>query len=160
MYDALRSFFLTNAMKCPACGNPDTSVVDSRETEAGAAIRRRRACDKCNHRFTTYERIDAAKFVVVKKDGNREPYDREKIEKSIWIACRKRPVRQDQVEAITTAIEDELRAEKEVDSRRIGSLIMKYLKQLDDVAYIRYASVYRQFKDVASFQKELLRLQR
>jgi len=147
-------------MKCPACNNEDTSVVDSRETEGGLAIRRRRECDKCQHRFTTYERVDAAKFIVVKTDGTREPYDREKIEKSIWIACRKRPVRQDQVEATVNGIEEELRGEKEVDSRRLGQLLMKHLKGLDDVAYIRYASVYRQFKDVASFQKELLRLQR
>ena len=145
-------------MKCPICSHEDTSVIDSRETEGSASIRRRRECLACGYRFTTYERIDAAKFVVVKKDGNREPYDREKIEKSIWIACRKRPVRQDQVEAIMNAIEEELRSEKEVDSRRLGSLLMKHLKILDDVAYIRYASVYRQFKDVASFQKELVRL--
>jgi transcriptional repressor NrdR len=145
-------------MKCTKCNAEDTSVVDSRATDDGSAIRRRRECLKCGHRFTTYERVDAAKFVVVKKDGTREPYSREKLESSIWLACKKRPVRVDQVEAVVNAIEEELRSDKEVDSRRIGQLIMKYLKGLDDVAYIRYASVYRQFKDVASFQKELSRL--
>jgi transcriptional repressor NrdR len=147
-------------MKCPKCSAIDTSVVDSRATEDSAAIRRRRECTKCGHRFTTYERMDAARFVVVKRDGTREPFEKEKLEKSIWIACQKRPVRRDQVDAVITAIEDELRLEKEVDSRRLGQLVMKYLKNLDDVAYIRYASVYRQFKDVASFQKELLKLRR
>ena len=147
-------------MICQKCANPETSVIDSRETDSGNAIRRRRECAKCGFRFTTYERIDAANFVVVKKDGTREPFSREKLEKSLWVACQKRPVRQDQIELILNAIEDELRGEKEVDSRKIGQLVMKSLKQLDDVAYIRYASVYREFKDVASFQKELSRLRK
>jgi transcriptional repressor NrdR len=147
-------------MFCQKCANPETSVIDSRETDNGNAIRRRRECVKCGFRFTTYERVDAANFVVVKKDGTREPFSREKLEKSLWVACQKRPVRQDQIELILNAIEDELRGEKEVDSRKIGQLVMKALKQLDDVAYIRYASVYREFKDVASFQKELSRLRR
>ncbi len=145
-------------MKCTKCSAEDTAVVDSRATEDGAAIRRRRECLKCDHRFTTYERVDAARFVVVKRNGTREPYNREKLEKSIWIACQKRPVRRDQVDSMVNTIEEELRSEKEVDSRRVGQLIMKHLKSLDDVAYIRYASVYRQFKDVASFQKELSKL--
>ena len=135
-------------------------MIDSRETENGNAIRRRRECAKCGFRFTTYERLDAANFIVVKKDGTREPFSREKLEKSLWVACQKRPVRRDQVDLILNAIEDELRGEKEVDSRKLGQLVMKALKQLDDVAYIRYASVYRGFKDVASFQKELQRLRR
>ena len=135
-------------------------MIDSRETENGNAIRRRRECAKCGFRFTTYERLDAANFIVVKKDGTREPFSREKLEKSLWVACQKRPVRRDQVDLILNAIEDELRGEKEVDSRKLGQLVMKALKQLDDVAYIRYASVYREFKDVASFQKELQRLRR
>ena len=135
-------------------------MIDSRETENGNAIRRRRECNKCGFRFTTYERIDAPSFVVVKKDGMRESFSREKLEKSLWIACQKRPVRKDQVDTILNAIEEELRGEKEVDSRKIGNLVMKCLKQLDDVAYIRYASVYREFKDVASFQKELQRIRR
>ena len=147
-------------MHCQKCGAEDTSVIDSRETENGNAIRRRRVCQKCEFRFTTYERVDAANFVVVKKDGMREPFAREKLKKSLWVACQKRPVRQDQVEIILNAIEEELRGEKEVDSRKIGNLVMKCLKQLDDVAYIRYASVYREFKDVASFQKELTRLRK
>ena len=147
-------------MHCTKCGAIDTSVIDSRETENGAAIRRRRECLKCGYRFTTYERIDAANFIVAKKNGTREPYNREKLEKSIWIACQKRPVRQDQVETILNSIEEELRGNKEVDSRRLGSLVMKYLKNLDDVAYIRYASVYREFKDISSFQKEVMRLRK
>lgn len=147
-------------MKCAKCGAVDTSVVDSRATDDGVAIRRRRECEKCEHRFTTYERVDAAKFIVAKKDGTRESYTREKLEKSIWIACQKRPVRRDQVDGLVNSIEEELRSEKEIDSRRVGQLVMKHLKNLDDVAYIRYASVYRQFKDVASFQKELLKLKR
>ena len=147
-------------MHCPKCASPDTSVIDSRETENGNAIRRRRECAKCEFRFTTYERIDTPNFVVVKKDGMREPFSREKLEKSLWVACQKRPVRRDQVDLILNAIEEALRGEKEVDSRKIGNLVMKALKQLDDVAYIRYASVYREFKDVVSFQKELQRLRR
>lgn len=147
-------------MHCAKCGAADTSVIDSRETENGAAIRRRRECNKCSNRFTTYERVDAANFIVVKKNGTREPYNRDKVEKSIWVACQKRPVRQDQVEDVVNKIEEELRGNKEVDSRKIGSLIMKYLKNLDDVAYIRYASVYREFKDISSFQKEVMRLRR
>jgi transcriptional repressor NrdR len=148
------------AMHCTKCNATDTSVIDSRETENGCAIRRRRSCDKCGFRFTTYERVDAANFIVVKKDGNREAFNKEKLEKSLWVACQKRPVRRDQMDAILTKIEEDLRGEKEVDSRKIGQLVMKYLKQLDDVAYIRYASVYREFKDVASFQKELRMLRK
>ncbi|MFH1375182.1 MAG: transcriptional regulator NrdR [Patescibacteria group bacterium] len=147
-------------MHCVKCAATDTSVIDSRESEGGAAIRRRRECNKCSYRFTTYERVDTPNFIVIKKDGMREPFNREKLQKSIWVACQKRPVRQDQVEQVLNAIEDELRGEKEVDSRKIGNLLMKALKRLDDVAYIRYASVYREFKDVASFQKELHRLRR
>jgi len=147
-------------MHCQKCGVADTSVIDSREAEGGNAIRRRRECNKCGFRFTTYERVDAASFVVIKKDGIRQPFNREKLEKSLWVACQKRPVRKDQIEIILNAIEDELRGEKEVDSRKIGNLVMKCLKQLDDVAYIRYASVYREFKDVASFQKELQRIKK
>ncbi|MFA6458023.1 MAG: transcriptional regulator NrdR [Patescibacteria group bacterium] len=147
-------------MICQKCANPETSVIDSRETDGGNAIRRRRECEKCGFRFTTYERVDAPNCIVVKKDGTREPFSREKLEKSLWVACQKRPVRRDQVDLVLNAIEEELRGEKEVDSRKIGNLVMKALKQLDDVAYIRYASVYREFKDVASFQKELLRLRK
>ncbi len=147
-------------MRCPKCASPDTSVIDSRAADGGNSIRRRRECAKCEFRFTTYERIDTPNFVVVKKDGMREPFSREKLEKSLWVACQKRPVRRDQVDLILNAIEEELRGEKEVDSRKIGNLVMKALKQLDDVAYIRYASVYREFKDVVSFQKELQRLRR
>lgn len=147
-------------MRCPSCNNEDTNVVDSRPADEGRSIRRRRECAKCGHRFTTYERLDAARFIVVKRDGLRESYDRDKLAKGIWLACHKRPVRVDQVDGMLNSIEDELRGEKEVEARRLGSLVMRHLKDLDDVAYIRYASVYRQFKDVASFQKELLKLQR
>jgi transcriptional repressor NrdR len=145
---------------CPKCTANDTSVIDSRESDGGSAIRRRRECNACNYRFTTYERYDAVNFVVVKKNGTREFYLKDKLEKSIWVACQKRPVRRDQIDKIINVIEDVLRSEKEVDSRRLGQLVTKYLKSLDDVAYIRYASVYREFKDVASFQRELLMLRR
>lgn len=147
-------------MRCPKCFVIATSVIDSRESENGAAIRRRRQCNNCQYRFTTYERGEIVNFIVVKKNGTCESYERSKLEKSIWIACQKRPVRRDQVEQIVNSIEETLRPEKEVDSNRIGQLVVKALKSLDDIAYIRYASVYREFKDVASFQKELLRLRR
>ena len=130
-------------------------MIDSRETENGNAIRRRRRCEKCDYRFTTYERVDAANFVVVKKDAMRQPFSREKLEKSLWVACQKRPVRKDQIDIVLNAIEDELRGEKEVASRKIGNLVMKALKQLDDVAYIRYAIVYLGLDDLQAVRDEI-----
>jgi transcriptional repressor NrdR len=146
-------------MKCPKCKYDDTKVVDSRETTDGAEIRRRRECDKCNFRFTTFEQIETANFLVIKKDNSREPYSRDKVEKGIWQACWKRAVTQEQVGKMV----DELEAKwigigKEVESRVIGEDVMEALKKLDEVAYIRFASVYRHFKDLESFKKELSKL--
>jgi len=146
-------------MICPKCKNTDTSVVDSRDAEEGKEIRRRRECDKCGHRFTTYEVPEKANFIVIKKDGARERYDRSKVERGIWIACEKRQVTQDQVSKVIDKIEEDLgNIGKEVPSSAIGEAIMKALKKLDEVAYIRFASVYRQFKDLETFKKELQKL--
>lgn len=146
-------------MKCPKCKYEESKVVDSRETTEGNEIRRRRECEKCNFRFTTFERIETANFLVVKKDGSREPYSRDKIERGIWKACEKRQVTQEQVSKLI----DELEARwiaigPEVPSKEIGEGVMDALKGLDEVAYIRFASVYRHFKDLESFKKELSKL--
>lgn len=146
-------------MKCPKCKQPETRVVDSRDSNEGREIRRRRECEKCKFRFTTFERIDAAKFIVIKKDGSREPYQREKIESGIWKSCEKRPVTEAHVEALVNQLEDKWSAVgKEIPAKLIGEQVMEALKGLDEVAYIRFASVYRQFRDVESFKKELSRL--
>jgi transcriptional repressor NrdR len=146
-------------MICPKCKYIDTSVVDSRDADEGKAIRRRRSCDKCGYRFTTYEVSEKANFVVIKKDGSRERYDRSKVERGIWIACEKRQVTQEQVTKVIDKLEEDLsNIGKEVPSSEIGEGIMKALKKLDEVAYIRFASVYRQFKDLETFKKELQKL--
>ena len=147
-------------MKCPFCDNPDTKVIDSRPTEEGHAIRRRRGCDACNKRFTTYEKVEEAILMVVKKDGRRETFDRTKILNGIIKACEKRPVSMAQMEAVTSDIERNLysQMDKEVASDYIGELIMEQLKQLDEVAYVRFASVYRQFTDVKTFLQEIEKL--
>lgn len=144
---------------CPKCKNQETCVLDSRETEGHKSVRRRRECEKCRMRFTTFERIESNNFVVVKKDGARESYNREKVERGIWKACEKRKVTQDQVTKVINQLEEKWSAMgKEVSSKDIGEGIMDVLRELDDVAYIRFASVYRQFKDIESFKKELLKL--
>lgn len=147
-------------MRCPFCDNPDTKVIDSRPTEEGHAIRRRRGCDACNKRFTTYEKVEEAILMVVKKDGRRETFDRTKILNGIIKACEKRPVSMAQMEAVTSDIERNLysQMDKEVASDYIGELIMEHLKQLDEVAYVRFASVYRQFTDVKTFLQEIEKL--
>lgn len=146
-------------MKCPKCKFDDTKVVDSRETTDGAEIRRRRECDQCNFRFTTFEQIETANFLVVKKDDSREPYSRDKVEKGIWQACWKRAVTQEQVSKMVDALEAKwIGIGKEIPSRVIGEDVMEALKELDEVAYIRFASVYRHFKDLESFKKELSKL--
>ncbi len=148
-------------MICPKCKDERTRVLDSRDTDSQKAIRRRRECEKCKHRFTTFERIENTNFVVVKKDGTRENYDREKVLKGIWKACEKRKVTQDQVTKVMNTLEEKwANIGKEVPSKAIGEGIMEALKELDDVAYIRFASVYRQFKDIESFEKELQKLQK
>ena len=144
-------------MKCPYCGEDDDRVTDSRIAENGYAIRRRRQCNKCGKRFTTYERIEQRRLKVVKKDGSRVPYDRNKIKTGLEKACWKRPISDEQIEAIVTAIEDDIEKnfESEVESRYIGELAMKHLRELDQVAYVRFASVYRQFEDVHDFVEEV-----
>lgn len=147
-------------MKCPFCENPDTKVIDSRPTEEGHAIRRRRECDNCNKRFTTYEKVEEMLLMVVKKDGRRETFDRNKILNGIIKACEKRPVAMGEIENVVNEIERGLNnlMEKEVQSDFIGELIMEQLKNLDEVAYVRFASVYRQFTDVNTFVAEIEKL--
>jgi len=147
-------------MKCPYCGYNESKVVDSRPTEEETAIRRRRECEKCAKRFTTYEKIEEVPLVIVKKDGSRELYQRSKIINGFLKACEKRPVSLKQIEEVVDEIEKELynSMDKEIESKKIGELVMKRLKQLDDVAYVRFASVYRQFKDLNTFVEELNKL--
>ncbi|PIR54638.1 transcriptional regulator NrdR [Candidatus Peregrinibacteria bacterium CG10_big_fil_rev_8_21_14_0_10_36_19] len=143
-------------MLCPKCKNRDTKVLDSRETDGYKAVRRRRECETCEYRFTTFERIETNKFLVVKRDGVRENYDREKLEKGIWIACQKRKVTEQQISSMLDELEEAWSAlGKEVSSKVIGDNVMDALKDIDEVAYIRFVSVCRQFKDLESFKKEL-----
>ena len=147
----------TNQMKCPYCNNPDTRVIDSRPAEDGSCIRRRRSCDICGKRFTTYEKVESIPLTVIKKDQNREQYDRGKIQAGILRACYKRPIPVEKIEEMMDAIEGEIfnTEEKEISSTRIGEIVMEHLKELDAVAYVRFASVYREFKDVSTFMDEL-----
>lgn len=145
-------------MKCLKCHHSETAVIDSRTAEDGTAIRRRRECEKCHYRFTTFERARALELLVKKSDRSHEPYDRSKLEKSVWIACGKRPVEKTAVDKLLAEMEEELSGETEVTSRRIGKLLLEKLRTLDEVAYIRYASVYKKFKDVETFKDELAKL--
>lgn len=147
-------------MKCPYCNNPDTRVIDSRPAEDGNSIRRRRCCDKCGKRFTTYEKVETIPLIIIKKDNNREQYDRSKIEAGILRACYKRPVSAEQIQKTIEMIEMEIfkREEKEISSNTIGEIVMMKLKDLDDVAYVRFASVYREFKDVNTFMAEIKKI--
>ena len=144
-------------MRCPYCGKDDTRVIDSRPVEDSNSIRRRRICDSCSRRFTTYEKIETIPMIVIKKDNNREPYDRSKIEGGILRACHKRPVSINQIKKAVDEIEAEIfdREEKEISSKQIGELVMVKINKLDPVAYVRFASVYREFKDVETFMNEL-----
>lgn len=144
-------------MKCPYCGFLNDRVIDSRESEDGSHIRRRRECLRCEKRYTTYEEIEEKPLIVVKKDGRREKFTREKIFSGIQKACEKRPISTEQISKIVDEIEQELRQrfEKEVLSKDIGNLIVEKLRNLDEVAYVRFASVYRQFKDISEFKKEV-----
>lgn len=144
-------------MKCPKCGYIESKVIDSRPADDYLSIRRRRECLDCQNRFTTYEKMEALPFVVVKKDGTREQYDRDKIIKGIMKACEKRPVSMEQIEKLAMDIETELFAtsQNEISSSDIGEEIMKQLKNTDEVAYVRFASVYRHFKDINTFMEEL-----
>jgi len=144
-------------MKCPFCGYKEDKVVDSRATAEESAVRRRRECLKCAKRFTTYEYIEDVSLMVIKKDGRREAFDRKKILAGIMRACEKRPISMEKMEDVVTQVERAIqkKSDREVQASRIGELIMEKLKALDDVAYVRFASVYRQFKDVGQFMEEL-----
>ncbi len=144
-------------MKCPFCGHDEDKVIDSRSSEEGRSIRRRRECLNCEKRFTTYENIEETSLMVIKKDGRRESFDRKKILAGIKKACEKRPISTQGIEELTDKIEYTLQSkfEKEVESKQIGELLMELLYDLDEVAYVRFASVYRQFKDINQFMKEL-----
>jgi len=146
-------------MKCPYCGNASTKVLDSRET-SDEVTRRRRECLKCEKRFTTYERIEMLDLFVIKKDGKREMFDREKIRRGIVRACEKRDIPFEKIEKVIDDIETEIRRKDstEIKSKDVGNIVMKYLRKLDNVAYIRFASVYREFTDVESFEEELHKL--
>ncbi len=149
-------------MRCPFCLHLDSKVLDSRQTEEGGSIRRRRDCTACHRRFTTYERVDEMPFLVVKKDGRREPFSRTKILNGIMRACEKRPISLETIEQAVDEIEREVRSslEREITSTYIGELVMDKLRAIDDVAYVRFASVYRQFKDVDSFIQEVQQLRK
>jgi transcriptional repressor NrdR len=149
-------------MQCPFCQKLDSRVVDSRLAAGGTATWRRRECDGCKRRFTTYERVEYTLPVVVKKDGSREPFDRAKILRSLRIACNKRPVSMDQLETQAEALERELgeKGDREVSSLEIGERVMARLKALDEVAYVRFASVYKSFRDIDEFMSEMTRLVR
>lgn len=148
-------------MKCPYCSFPDTKVIDSRPTEDNEAIRRRRQCLRCHKRFTTYERCEEQAVVVVKKDGTREPFHRSKVLNGMIRSCNKRPVTVERLERATDAIETEINHinQKEITSTYIGELVMDQLRAIDQVAYVRFASVYREFEDVRKFYDELEKLQ-
>ena len=146
-------------MKCPKCNYTDSKVIDSRPTEEGS-IRRRRECLSCQHRFTTYEIFETTPIVVIKKDGSRQSFDRNKIVNGLIKSCEKRPVSLKQIEDISNSVEVAISnsMKKEISSREIGEMIMERLKDVDDVAYVRFASVYREFKDIKSFMNEIKRL--
>ena len=147
-------------MKCPYCGHENTRVIDSRPAEENNSIRRRRACDECGKRFTTYEKVETIPLIIIKKDLNREAYDRAKIEAGVLRACHKRPVSAEQIARLVDEVETEIysREERELPSAVIGECIMNKLKELDPVAYVRFASVYREFKDVNTFMDELKKI--
>ena len=144
-------------MKCPFCGHENTRVIDSRPADENNSIRRRRVCDECEKRFTTYEKVETIPLIIIKKDNNRETYDRSKIEAGVLRACHKRPISAAQITQLVDEVETEIfnREEKEVPSAVIGELVMDKLKNLEAVAYVRFASVYREFKDINTFMDEL-----
>ena len=147
-------------MKCPFCNQDNTRVVDSRPADDNTAIRRRRMCDACGKRFTTYEKVETIPLIVIKKDNAREQYDRSKIEAGVLRACHKRPISVNQINQLVDEVETEIfnREEKEIPSTLIGEIVMDKIKNLDSVAYVRFASVYREFKDVNTFMSELKKM--
>ena len=147
-------------MKCPFCGDDNTRGIDSRPADDNEAIRRRRQCDECGKRFTTYEKVETIPLIVIKRDKNRETYDRSKIESGVVRSCHKRPVSVDQIEACVDEIENRIfnLGVREIESEKIGEIVMDQIRDLDQVAYVRFASVYRQFKDADTFMSELKKL--
>ena len=147
-------------MKCPFCGAQDTKVIDSRPADDNSSIRRRRQCEECGKRFTTYEKLETMPLMIIKKDDSREPYNREKIENGILLSCHKRPVSSEQITKMIDEIEKQIFSmeEREIPSVTIGELVMKKLKLVDEVAYVRFASVYRQFTDINTFVAEIEKL--
>ena len=147
-------------MKCPFCNHENTRVIDSRPADDNNSIRRRRMCDECGKRFTTYEKVETIPLIVIKKDNNREQYDRAKIEAGVLRACHKRPISANDINKLIDEVETEIfsREEKEIPSDEIGEIVMDKIKDLDDVAYVRFASVYREFKDVNTFMSELKKM--
>lgn len=148
-------------MKCPFCSKDGTRVIDSRPADENTSIRRRRICDSCGKRFTTYEKVEAIPLVVIKKDQTREPYDRSKIETGVFRSCHKRPVSVETIQGLVESVENDIfnnMEEKEIPSSRIGEAVMNRIKDLDTVAYVRFASVYREFKDVNTFMDELKKI--
>ena len=144
-------------MKCPFCNHENTRVIDSRPAEENNSIRRRRVCDECGKRFTTYEKVETIPLILIKKDNNREAYDRSKIESGVLRACHKRPVSAAQITKLVDEVENEIfnLEEREIPSDIVGEILMRKLKSLDEVAYVRFASVYREFKDLNTFMDEL-----
>ena len=144
-------------MRCPSCGFPESKVVDSRPSDDGSTIRRRRECLDCKHRFTTYERLGDSPLLVTKSDGSSETYDRNKLMRSVTIACAKRPIPPDQITALIDEIESELRSapRNEITSKNLGAKVLEHLETLDDVAYVRFASVYKDFKNIEEFAAAL-----
>ena len=144
-------------MKCPFCGHENTRVIDSRPAEENNSIRRRRVCDECDKRFTTYEKVETIPLIIIKKDDNRETYDRSKIEAGVLRACHKRPISANQINRLVEEVETEIfnMEEKEISSQVVGEIVMNKLNNLEAVAYVRFASVYREFKDINTFMDEL-----
>ncbi|MDF2558116.1 MAG: nrdR [Bacillales bacterium] len=144
-------------MKCPECGHVDSKVLESRSIEENTVMKRRRACIECSYRFTTYEKLETTPIVVIKSDGSRQLFSREKILRGLSLATPKRPVTFEQIEKITDTVEQHIKNQglKEIESKQIGEFVIEQLKELDDVAYVRFASIYRQFKDINSFMKEV-----
>lgn len=147
-------------MKCPFCNKENTRVIDSRPADDNSSIRRRRLCDECGKRFTTYEKVETIPLIVIKKDNNREQYDRSKIEAGVLRACHKRPISVNDINKLIDEVENEIfnMEEREIESKQIGEIVMDKLKDLEAVAYVRFASVYREFKDVNTFMEELTKI--
>lgn len=147
-------------MKCPFCNKENTRVIDSRPADDNSSIRRRRLCDECGKRYTTYEKVETIPLIVIKKDNNREQYDRSKIEAGVLRACHKRPVSANEINHLIDEVENEIfnLEEREIESKQIGEIVMDKLKNLEAVAYVRFASVYREFKDVNTFMEELTKI--